>query len=186
MSSCRGCPSDPPCRGSPPWLPSGSNGDTPSRRGRRLEHAPVRGRGWILPASCVPPGGGGRRRRPGVDLNPAILGKGCRFVQPHSGLGRWGCPESRDHRLRVQPGTRCRAGDGAWNMSPFCFGVLKLCDLGALCGQSLPMNDRRAPPGTRLHAGVMCGLPGGRRGGCCAGWGGCCARPARGPSGRRR
>jgi len=111
-------------------LPHVGAGDTPSRRGRRLEHAPVRGRGWILPASCVPPGGGGRRRRPGVDLNPAILGRGCRFVQPHSGLGRWGCPESRVHRLRgrppVRPGTRCRAGAA----------------LGT-CPRSCPVRDRR-------------------------------------------
>ena len=70
--------------------------------------------GGFLPRLVSPAGGGGRRRRPGVDLNPAILGKGCRFVQPHSGLGRWGCPESRVHCLRgrppVRPGTRSRAG----------------------------------------------------------------------------
>ena len=88
------------------------------------------GGGGFFPPLVSPAGGGGRRRRPGVDLNPAILGKGCRFVQPHSGLGRWGCPESRVHRLRgrppVRPGTRCRAGAA----------------LGT-CPRSCPVRDRR-------------------------------------------
>ena len=93
------------------------------------EQARVAGDGFFPPL-LSPAGGGGRRRRPGVDLNPAILGKGCRFVQPHSGLGRWGCPESRVHRLRgrppVRPGTRCRAGAA----------------LGT-CPRSCPVRDRR-------------------------------------------
>ena len=150
----RDCPSASPCRGSPPWLPirferghvvapgtnsvpkgltlgapliSGPNPGLFSVAPLGLqEQARVAGDGFFPPL-LSPAGGGGRRRRPGVDLNPAILGKGCRFVQPHSGLGRWGCPESRVHRLRgrppVRPGTRCRAGDGAWNMSPFLSGV---------------------------------------------------------------
>ena len=69
---------------------------------------------------------------------------GCAgFVQPLPGvgaLGRTGSPGcARDcshwtpfrglrlHRLRgcppVRTGTRCRAADGAWNMSPFLYGV---------------------------------------------------------------
>ena len=106
------------------------------------EQARVAGDGFFPPL-LFPAGGGGRRRRPGVDLNPAILGKGCRFVQPHSGLGRWGCPESRVHRLRgrppVRPGTRCRAGDGAWNMSPFLSGAG-------------PAPSPNVQTGTRCHA----------------------------------
>ena len=34
---CRGCPSDPSCRGSPPWLSSGCNGDAQPRRGLPFE-----------------------------------------------------------------------------------------------------------------------------------------------------
>gem|GEM_PF-6054769 len=106
--------------------------------------------GGFLPRLVSPAGGGGRRRRPGVDLNPAILGRGCRFVQPHSGLGRWGCPESRVHRLRGCPSgpngdtlsrrrrrlehvpVLVRCGTGALAGHPN--GVFKL---GVLCGQSL-------------------------------------------------
>jgi len=44
-----------------------------------------------------------------------------------------GCPP-------VRTGTRCRAADGAWNMSPFLPGVFRLCGLGALCGQSLELD----------------------------------------------
>ena len=84
-----------------------------SRRGGAWNMSPFMPGDGFFPPLLSPAGGGGRRRRPGVDLNPAILGKGCRFVQPHSGLGRWGCPESRVHRLRgrppVRPGTRSRA-----------------------------------------------------------------------------
>ena len=84
------------------------------------------GDGFFPP--LLSPAAGVAAKRPGVDLNPAILGKGCRFVHPHSGLGRWGCPESRVHRLRgcppVRTGTRSRAGDGAWTMSPFSVAVV--------------------------------------------------------------
>jgi len=70
----------------------------------------LNGGGFFAPL-VSPAGGGGRRRRPGVDLNPAILGEGYRFVQPPPVM---------------RTGTRCRAGDGASNMSPFLSEVFKL------------------------------------------------------------
>ena len=109
----------------------------------------LNGGGFFAPL-VSPAGGGGRRRRPGVDLNPAILGEGYRFVQPHSGLGRWGCPESRDHRLRgrppVRPGTRCRAGDGAWNRSPFFAGIFKFRAGGSESSPDSPRDLDDLPP----------------------------------------
>ena len=157
--------------------------------------------GGFLPRLVSPAGGGGRRRRPGVDLNPAIWGEGCRVcptpfggwivgvraipalrpgltldpvpgspaprtlpwerrtlsgalrscsagVSPaflssrgYSGHSGRGGPCSagvspvllssrRRSRSGVGPapspvirtGTRSRAGDGAWNMSPFVAG----------------------------------------------------------------
>ena len=48
-------------------------------------------------------------------------------------------PRHKDTETRVLTGTRCRAGDGAWNMSPFLSGVFNLC------GGSLVNGDRPSP-----------------------------------------
>ena len=52
------------------WLPSGSNGDTQARRGGTWNMSPFMAR--VL----CPPLAGVAAKRPGVDFNPAILGKG--------------------------------------------------------------------------------------------------------------
>ena len=71
----------------------------------------------------------GAASRVSRDLPRAILGRpfGAAHPLPHVGAAPRGCPP-------VGTGTRSRAGDGAWSMSPFLSGVFKL---SVLCGQSL-------------------------------------------------
>ena len=93
--SCRGWPSKPPSRGSPPWLPSGSNGDTPSRRGRRLEHVPILVRRFQTLCFLCPLWPVSSRKRPPTPARRRVA-SGSRVRPAPSPV--------------IRTGTRCRAG----------------------------------------------------------------------------
>jgi len=127
----------------PCGCPSGSNGDALSRRGRRLEHVLVlRGQ-----SRMVSRGIGTLAGHPNGD---ALSRRGRRLEHVPFSVANlvWFRVGSAPSPV-IRTGTRCRAADGAWNMSPFSVANLVWIRVGSAPSRCVGAGCSRYPESRR-------------------------------------